>query len=663
VNFFAHQDIARRNTKWLIAYFVAAVIAIIVAVYVAFMAVLSLSVTDKGQSFSFLTWDPSIFFSVAGVVVVIIAAGSLYEILRLSDNGAVVAEQLGGHKILPNTRNLRERVLLNVVEEMAIASGTPVPEVFLLADEGGINAFAAGTTPQNAVIGVTRGCLEALKRDELQAIVAHEFSHILNGDMRMNLRMMGLLHGIMLLAMIGYELISNLGGRSSRRSKDSGQAMLMILAMGVLLMVIGYIGVLFARLIQAAVSRQREFLADASAVQFTRNPGAIADALKRIGGWMDRSTVETVRAKEACHMFFAEGLGRDWFATHPPLDERIRRIDSKFTGRFETTKKVEYTEADVVDRRLFKLAGAGSTGRLVSSAVAFGGGETSGASAHKIAKDAAGSFSKKPTDALSHVGNPAEEHVQQANRILSEIDEDLQDEARDPMGAMAVICGLLMTHSAEDVLEKQKQMIQSAGPQGLIDGVILLLPKLKSLKPEARLPLVCLASPAIGQLSSQQKSSFTKLVNDLIEADSGWNIFEFVLQRYITGRILAVRPNTPSPRLTKESVRSAFADILSALAHFGGDHAADCYRAGWDAYEMNGRRLPLRSVSECSPKNLDASLDVLGKAGFSEAQRMLRGFCTCISHDRKTTIIELELIRVISDSLGCPMPPILPAAN
>jgi hypothetical protein len=428
---------------------------------------------------------------------------------------------------------------------------------------------------------------------------------------------------------------------------------------------IGWIGVFFGRLIQAAVSRQREFLADASAVQFTRNPGAIANALKRIGGWADRSAVEAVRAKEACHMFFAEGLGRDWFSTHTPLDERIRRIDKNFTGKFETTKKVDYSEADVVDRRLFKLVGGETRGRLVTSSLGISSDQSHGqtTSAHQVAKAAAESFAQKPTDILSHIGRPVEEHVQQASRILAQIDGDLQDEARDPMGAMAVICGLLMAHSANDVLEKQKQMIQIAGPQGLIDGVILLLPKIKCLKPEVRLPLVCLASPAIGQLSSQQKSSFTKLVNDLIEADSGWTIFEFALQRYITGRILAVRPNTPSASIAKESVRSAFSQILSALAHFGGDQANNCYRAGWDAYDMNARRLPLRPVSDCSPKNLDGAFDVLAKAGFPEAQRLLRGFCTCISHDRKTTINELELLRVISDSLGCPMPPILPVAN
>lgn len=629
------------------------------------MGALSLLSTNKVQAFFGLVSNPNHFFIVTGVVALIIAAGSAYEIFRLSGNGSIVAEQLGGQKIPPNTRNLPERVLLNVVEEMAIASGTPVPEVYLLANESGINAFAAGTTPQNAVVGVTKGCLEGLKRDELQAVVAHEFSHILNGDMRLNLRMMGLLHGIMLLSLIGYQLISTLGGRSTRRSKDSAQGVLMVLAFGGLLIVIGYAGVFFARVIQAAVSRQREFLADASAVQFTRNPRAISDALKRIGGWMTKSSVQTVHAKEVCHMFFAEGLGRAWLATHPPLDVRIRRIDKNFDGKFQPTTKVDYSEADVVDRRLFSLTGGGSEGRLVPPASANDSNRVDepGTGAHGTAKAAAKDFTKNPTDVLSHIGRPDEGHVHQASRLLAGLDADLQDEVRDPMGAMAIICGLLMVHSNTDIFDKQKIMIQEAGPQGLTESIMTLLPKIKLLKPEERLPLVCLASPAIGQLSHQQKSHFSKLVNHLVEADSGWSIFEFALQRYITGRILTSRAENRFQRITPDMIQAAFSYVLSALAHFGGGQAADCYRAGWMEYDKNALQLPLRPMNECTPQNLDAALDVLARAGIYETPKMLRGFCACIAHDRQTTITELELLRVISDSLGCPMPPILPLAS
>lgn len=665
MNFFAHQDIARRNTRWLIVYFAAAVVAIIFSVHVASMAVLSYFSTNKAEAFSTLVYNPTNLLIVVGVVAVIITAGSAFEVWRLSGKGSIVAEQLGGQKIPPNTRNLPERVLLNVVEEMAIASGTPVPEVYLLADESGINAFAAGTTPQNAVVGVTRGCLEGLKRDELQAVVAHEFSHILNGDMRLNLRMMGLLHGIMLISLIGFQLIRSLGGRSTRRSKDSAQGVLLVLAFGFSLIVIGYVGMFFARFIQAAVSRQREFLADASAVQFTRNPRAIADALKRIGGWMSRSSVQTVHAKEACHMFFAEGLGRAWLATHPPLDERIRRIDKSFDGKFQTTTKVEYSEADVVDRRLFNITGGGPNGRLVTAASASfsGHADERGAQAHAVAKAAAHDFAKNPTDILSHIGRPAEEHVHQASRLLAELDEDLHDEARDPMGAMAIICGLLTAHSNADVFSKQKAMIEGMGPRGLMEGVALLLPKIKGLKPEERLPLVCLASPAIGQLSNQQRSHFSNLVSHLVEADSGWTIFEFALQRYITGRILTGKTDSSSSRITPDTVRAAFNLILSALAHFGGDRTTDCYRAGWIEYDKNSPQPPLRPMNDCTPQNLDAALNVLAKAGIHEIPKILRAFCACISHDRQTTITELELLRVISDSLGCPMPPILPVVS
>ena len=313
MDFFEHQERARRKTLLLVVYFVLAIVGVILTVYLAAIGILAF--TQVRRELPIKWWMPELFAVATGATLLVVFFGSVYKIATIGSGGENVALSLGGKKLPSNTSTLAERILLNVVEEMALASGTPVPPVYLL-DEEGINAFAAGTSPQNAVIGITRGAIETLSRDELQGVIAHEFSHILNGDMRLNIRLMGWLYGISVIAMIGYLIVRTLPhGRSSNSSsnkKDGGLVALML--GGVALIAIGYVGVFFAQLIKAAVSRQREFLADSSAVQFTRNPSGIAGALKKIGGWKDSSQIRSPMAEESSHMFFANGLVSSLFA-------------------------------------------------------------------------------------------------------------------------------------------------------------------------------------------------------------------------------------------------------------------------------------------------------------------------------------------------------------
>ncbi len=330
MDFFEHQDKARRHTKLLVVYFVIAVACIIASVYLASLVIFygSQSQTPDTLQQEFILWKPLLLlYSVLGTLGVV-GLGSLYKTAALAKGGSVVAESLGGRLVDLNTPDPDEQQLRNVIEEMAIAAGVAVPKIYLLDDENGINAFAAGHAPGDAAIGVTRGCMTLLDRDELQGVIGHEFSHILNGDMRWNLRVMGVLYGIMCLAVIGQILIYSRG----RGSKGRNPLMLM----GLALIVIGAIGVFFGRLIQAAISRQREFLADASSVQFTRNPAGLSAALQKIGG--AGSQVESAHAGEASHMFFGNGLGKPFLgmlATHPPLEDRIRAIDPGWDGQFK----------------------------------------------------------------------------------------------------------------------------------------------------------------------------------------------------------------------------------------------------------------------------------------------------------------------------------------
>ena len=352
MDFFEDQEDARRKTGRLVALFVLAVLSIIASVYAVVSGALVYA-TGEAQF-----WRPELFLAVVATTVAVVALGSLYKIAQLRGGGRVVAETLDGKLILSDSVDPQERKVLNVVEEMAIASGTPVPPVYVMQQETGINAFAAGYGPGDAVIGVTRGCIEQLSRDELQGVIAHEFSHILNGDMRLNIRLIGVLNGILIIGIIGYTVMRVMfysgSGRSRNGGKGGGAAMAM-LVVAVGLMVVGFLGTFFGNMIKAAVSRQREYLADGSAVQFTRNPTGVAGALKRIGAYAKGSTVATPRAVEASHMFFARAIKSGFssmLATHPPLEERIRRIDPGWDGTYPEKRLPEPEPAPVVVAKL-----------------------------------------------------------------------------------------------------------------------------------------------------------------------------------------------------------------------------------------------------------------------------------------------------------------------
>ena len=407
MDFFEAQDQARRRTKWLVLWFILAVLGVVIAVdaLVFFVA---------GQ-------DVGMLIPVSILTAGVIFAASGYKSMQLSSGGAVVAKDLGGRLVMSGSTDFEEKRLLNIVEEMAIASGMPVPQVYLMDDEEGINAFAAGTEPSNAVIGVTRGCLQRLSRDELAGVIAHEFSHILNGDMRMNMKLMGLVFGLLVISIIGRGMVEMLRFQSfsSRRSnnKEGGGAVLALFLIGLGLLVIGSLGVLFGRMIQAAVSRQREFLADASAVQFTRNPDGIAGALKKIGGASLGSKMKNPKASEASHMFFSSGgLFSFGLATHPPLPVRIKAIQKSWNGKFEASE--------------IKQVAAGRTEKKKER--------------------------KSPLDILPGVSmlNAAEEMGSEDRRQLSSgeqlvqgLDEDWKQAAADREEAQALIFGLLL---AED---------------------------------------------------------------------------------------------------------------------------------------------------------------------------------------------------------------------
>jgi Zn-dependent protease with chaperone function len=553
----------------------------------------------------------------------------------------VVAEQLGGRLISPDTTDLSERTLMNVVEEMAIASGTPVPPVYLLEHEDGINAFAAGFTPSEAVIGVTRGAAERLSRDELQGVIAHEFSHILNGDMRLNIRLIGLLHGILLIGMIGYFILRMTafsGGRGRRSSRDSGNP-LPLLAIGAGLAVVGFFGTFFGNLIKAAVSRQREFLADAAAVQFTRHPAGIAGALKKIGGASAGSSIRSPNAPEASHMFFGRatsGLSA-LFSTHPPLPTRIRRIEPGWDGEFLESAPAPAATAPAPPPRPQGGRGFPFPGGGAAATAGLAG-------------------------AMAHIGEPSTDHIDYAARLIQNLPAAITMAAHEPYGARAVVYALLLDRDAELRREQLRQLEAAADP-GVFEETLRLVPAIVGLAQAARLPVVEIAIPALRTLARDEYLRFKRNVAMLIAADARMELFEWALQRVLLHGLdehhgEASRPGAGSRALA--TLQLPCEVLFSALARAGhpderGAEAA--FEHAWRVLELPGTRL--LEGEEAGFDALDRALEDLAEAAPKAKRRILEAAAACIAADRQVTVAEGELLRAIAASLGVPMPPII----
>lgn len=632
MDFFTAQDHAHRRTKTLIIYFVLAVVSIIAALYFLSMGLYNYGMDGANQQgyaappHVWTWWNPTVLAIVAGSVTLLVGGASLTKIAELKGGGGVVARSLGGRLLDPGTREPDERKLLNVVEEMAIASGTPVPEVYLLDNEPGINGFAAGYTPDDAAIAVTRGCVQTLSRDELQGVIAHEFSHILNGDMRMNIRLMGALFGILLLSIVG-EGIMRAGfwsGGGRRRGKDGGGA-IMLFGLGVI--VIGYIGVFFGRLIQSAISRQREFLADASAVQFTRNPDGIGGALMKIGGAGSR--VEHHHSSEAAHFFFANALKSNFggaFATHPPLDERIRRVMPNWDGKFERSVRSE-------KRR-------GTPPSVPANA------------RQKV----------DPQAWVAGIGAIGAAQLAYAEQSRAQAEQGLGEAIHQPLQARALVFALLLDRQAT-LREKQLAWLeQDAGPE-LAKAVRDLYPKAAAQGARQRLPLIEMALPALSRFTGNDYEAFIRRVQHLAEMDEEISFFEFAIMRLVRrhlGRRFEDARTSTKVISSTATLREPFAALLSAIVWTG--EPADATHVFRDAVAqapLFHGFVELKPVDALDFSALEQALDTLAHARFGLKRQMLAACAAAVVHDGETTVDEAELLRAIAVTLDCPMPPVV----
>jgi len=638
VDFFSQQDAARRQTARLVVLFALAVLAIIASIEVLLAA--TMGYLNRSPETGAVDWtavtDPGLLVIAVVGTLVVVGGGSLYKIAELRAGGRVVAEHLGGRLLTAETSEPVERRLLNVVEEMAIASGTPTPPVYLMDREEGINAFAAGFTPNDAVIGVTRGTATRLTRDELQGVIAHEFSHILNGDMRLNIRLMGLLHGILIIGMLGYFILRMSfytgGGRRSRDGKDGFP----ILALGAGLAVIGFTGTFFGNLIKAGVSRQREFLADASAVQFTRHPDGIAGALKKIGGWAAGSTVENPNAPEASHMFFGRATSglTGLFSTHPPLAARIRRIDPAWDGAFP---EVPRTDAGLsAPEALPGVAGfAGSAGTTTEAGV---------------------------KGAVGTIGQPSEAHIQYAARLIESLPAPLVAAARESYGARAVVYALLLDQRP-GIRQQQLSDLGASADRGVFEETTRLAPFVERLNARMRLPLVEIALPALGALTDGQYDRFKRNLVALVEADQAIDLFEWSLHRILLRDLDVRRGLVRPPRVKHRAVAAVRSDcelLLSTLAWVGQrDEPGAGYAFEQARLKLGLTQARLRHPDECGLDALGGALDELDAAAPQVKRQILEAAVACISADRRITAAEAELLRAVAASMSCPMPPLL----
>lgn len=640
MDFFERQDAARRSTKLLVFYFVVAVALLIVAVYAAVLVIfIGVRMNESLAGSHFNWWEPKWFFFTALGTLAVVLIGSASKTMELSAGGAAVAEMLGGRLLNPNTTEPDERKLLNVVEEMAVASGVPVPQVYLLADEEGINAFAAGRSTGDAVIGVTSGAMKLLTRDELQGVIGHEFSHILNGDMRLNLRLIGMIFGILCLTVIGRILLRTRGRKNP------------LPLLGLALIVIGWVGVLFGRLIQAAVSRQREFLADASAVQFTRNPDGLATALKKIGGLAYGSKIESAHAEEASHLFFANGLSDSFFglmATHPPLEERIRLLDPHFDGKFPRVA-LDHVEHFVPPPPKPKPRPLGT---------AFPGfprppGGMAGMIPPVIAAHAV----------LPNAGRPTSQHLRYAEELRNSVPPSLQYATRDPLGASTLLYALLLSDD-EAARKKQVQELASATSEMIVCEALKVWPEVQRVATNVKLPFVDVALPALRRLSTAQFEEFRRAVKTLIESDNEIDLFEYVLQKVVVRHLES--HFVPARRTVTQfyALRPLVADcgvLLSAVAYIGQDDAAQAQSAfvqGAQALSHAAQsEIPFLPEAQCDLDQVDVALNRLAQAVPQIRKNILNACAQTIAADGIIREREAELLRGIADVLDCPIPP------
>ncbi len=646
MDFFARQAATRRQSRWMVFLFIVAVLAIVVAIdFVVVTTVAVLSFNDDGgllasQDMSLARYPMVILFSTLFVLGTI-GISSLTRTVSLAAGGGKVAEQLGGTRVGPDTKDPLKQRLRNVVEEMAIASGVPVPQVYVLEREAGINAFAAGYSPANAAIAVTRGALVNLDRAELQGVIAHEFSHVLNGDMRISTRLIGLLFGLTVIAMIARTILRIVprGGGSSRKG-GGGLAVIIVAALVVL--ALGWIGLFFGRLIQAAVSRHRESLADASAVQFTRDAQGLRDALVKIGALGAGSRITDADPEEVAHLLFAEGMTRA-FATHPPLVERIRELDPQFQpSEFdEVRKRLAQTHPDPADEERKRAEDARREAFRQAIVLA-------------------------PAAIAELVANPGTEHVREAHAVLESLPPSFELAARQPGQAAALFIALAIGRDPQARALELDYVDQRLGPE--FGGALrALLPEVDALSPVQRMPALLQVFASLSQLARAERVELLQCLNGIRMRGDRPTAFRYALRKLAQ---VQLQDNLDPRRRAAgyqnaQGVRDDLRVLFSVLAMQGsedGQAIRRAYDAGMATMFGGGIHPPFKDPGNWPPR-LDQALTAIDRLQPAAKSQLVKALVLTIASDQRMTVPESELLRAICAVLHCPLPPLYAATE
>jgi Zn-dependent protease with chaperone function len=644
MDFFARQDLARRRSSMLVGYFVLAVLLTVFAVNAVFF-VLSAWLTQPGLTLVDWFSQPWWAWVTLGTLA-IIGGGSLLRFAALRDGGESIAAMVNARRVDPDTKDARERQLLNIVEEMSIAAGMAAPSTWIMDHEQGINAFVAGYRPSEAVLVLTRGALENFDRNELQGVVGHEFSHILNGDMRLNIHLMAVLAGILAIGRVGEFLLRSLRGRRTG-GRDSAKGALPVLAIGLALMVIGYIGLFFGRLIKAAISRQREFLADASSVQFTRNPGGIAGALLKIRDAGNHGLLDTPAAEDMSHMCIAlpvrirlAGL----LATHPPLDERIAAIDPSWLAR---------------GRARARAAQQAVQETAPTQAAGFAGAAVSAPPAANTASPAAPAGVPTPASLAGSVGTPTPEHLRYAERLRESIPGHIRELFLTPAGARLLAYGLLVTAGRQGNDVDACRLVAEVDSPSLGKRLAGLLPEVRALGTRLRLPCLDLAMPALRTLSATQRRAFLDVAARLAPTGTGNTVAQYALLTLLHRHLEA--PATPPVRhRSYRPVMPALNVLVSMLCHADtGDEPARRALHARVMATFGGSTAELLALPALDAGRLATSLDELSTLSPLLKKPVMDACIDCVTHDGRLQVAEIELARAVGAALECPVPPFL----
>lgn len=611
MNFFRAQDEARGRTTKLVVLLVLAILMLTGSLY-------AIAVYAKGELMErgSLDWfQPELFLATSGTALVVILGTSWWRISELAKGGAFVAQSLGARPVSPHTKDLAERRYLNIVEEMSLAAGLPMPACFVVDHDTTINAFAAGNNPQDAAVAVTRGALTYLNRDELQGVIAHEFSHIGNGDMKLNLRIIGTIAGLTALSQLGYILMRLMRHADS---KDSAKVGVPLAIGGLVIFLLGLGGVLIARIIQASVSRQREYLADASAVQFTRNPEGLAGALKKIAGLKGGQREASTSELETQHLFFSStgGFMEFIFSSHPPIGDRIRRLLPTFDGVIPDVEPVAASDDSV----------AGLSGRQSATAISP---PIRAARAHRI---------------------PTNLEIQEAVGFQGTLPMELRASAADSIGAMAIVLGLILRQNPE----LRAQQLQTA--RGLAGGEVIaealrLAPWLHALPAGSRLPLLDLSMPALRQLSKAQLALF-RLAIQKVGFDANDGLIVLLVQASMRRYLDDVGRSAPPPLV---GLSVSYALVLSAVVRTSRETALaqqEAFALGVAELARPDLATTILPESEVDLQKVDEALAVIAVQSVFERRRFVRACGVAMLHDDVAEAAEIEILRAVADSLG-----------